>query len=166
MKKIYTLITLLAISFSSYSQCFLNATHTNVLCNGQCTGTGTANIFGGTPPYTFLWSPGGHGSLVPHVPRPEVWLGCLGAAYVFQRRKRHEQHFVESVLGVGDLFRGHGRHQPGHQTETGCGIGRTCEGPDEKGPPGAPAAPLKAGVLGRRFLHRADRFEYLFLVGR
>lgn len=34
------------------------ASSTNILCNGQCTGTGTANPSGGTPPYTYLWTGG------------------------------------------------------------------------------------------------------------
>ncbi len=36
----------------------LTATATNVLCNGQCTGTATSNPSGGTTPYTYLWSNG------------------------------------------------------------------------------------------------------------
>lgn len=32
---------------------------TNVSCNGGSDGTGTANISGGTTPYSYLWSPGG-----------------------------------------------------------------------------------------------------------
>jgi gliding motility-associated-like protein len=31
---------------------------TNILCNGQCTGTATANPAGGTSPYTYMWTPG------------------------------------------------------------------------------------------------------------
>jgi hypothetical protein len=31
---------------------------TNVLCNGGNNGSATANVFGGTPPYTFLWNTG------------------------------------------------------------------------------------------------------------
>jgi hypothetical protein len=31
---------------------------TNVLCNGGNNGSATANVFGGTPPYTFLWNNG------------------------------------------------------------------------------------------------------------
>ncbi|MFI5219849.1 MAG: hypothetical protein ACHQNT_10205, partial [Bacteroidia bacterium] len=33
-------------------------TQTNVLCNGQCTGTATVNPVGGIIPYTYLWSNG------------------------------------------------------------------------------------------------------------
>lgn len=32
-------------------------THTNVLCNGQCTGTGTIIPAGGSPSYSYLWNP-------------------------------------------------------------------------------------------------------------
>lgn len=36
-----------------------NITRTNVTCNGLCDGTAKANISGGTPPYSYVWSPGG-----------------------------------------------------------------------------------------------------------
>ncbi len=36
-----------------------SASSTNATCNGQCNGTGSATPTGGTPPYTYLWSPGG-----------------------------------------------------------------------------------------------------------
>jgi gliding motility-associated-like protein len=36
-----------------------SSSHTNILCNGSCTGTATAIPSGGTGPYTYLWSPGG-----------------------------------------------------------------------------------------------------------
>lgn len=32
---------------------------TSISCNGVCTGTASVNPSGGTPPYTYLWSPGG-----------------------------------------------------------------------------------------------------------
>ncbi|GAB4248432.1 MAG: hypothetical protein Kow0079_00510 [Vicingaceae bacterium] len=32
---------------------------TNMTCNGICDGTATANVLGGTPPYTYSWMPGG-----------------------------------------------------------------------------------------------------------
>lgn len=33
-----------------------NPSFTNILCNGQCNGTGTVAPAGGTPPYTYLWN--------------------------------------------------------------------------------------------------------------
>ncbi|RPD39472.1 gliding motility-associated C-terminal domain-containing protein [Chitinophaga barathri] len=36
-----------------------NETHTNVLCNGEPTGTATAIVTGGTAPYSYQWSPSG-----------------------------------------------------------------------------------------------------------
>ncbi|MFN4233195.1 MAG: gliding motility-associated C-terminal domain-containing protein [Bacteroidia bacterium] len=36
-----------------------NTTFTNVTCNSACDGTATANPSGGTPGYTYSWSPGG-----------------------------------------------------------------------------------------------------------
>jgi hypothetical protein len=35
------------------------ASQTNVLCNGSATGTATVTVSGGTPNYTYLWSPSG-----------------------------------------------------------------------------------------------------------
>jgi gliding motility-associated-like protein len=37
----------------------LTATGTNVLCNGANNGSAVANVSGGSPGYSFLWSPGG-----------------------------------------------------------------------------------------------------------
>ncbi|MCC7301156.1 MAG: gliding motility-associated C-terminal domain-containing protein [Bacteroidia bacterium] len=34
-------------------------TQVNVLCNGQCTGSGTVTASGGTPGYTYAWAPSG-----------------------------------------------------------------------------------------------------------
>ena len=36
-----------------------SVTSTDVLCNGDCNGTATVSASGGTPGYTYLWSPGG-----------------------------------------------------------------------------------------------------------
>lgn len=36
-----------------------NVIFQNVLCNGQCNGSATANPSGGTAPYTYAWAPGG-----------------------------------------------------------------------------------------------------------
>lgn len=38
------------------------ASSSNLMCNGVCTGSVTASATGGTPPYTFAWSPGGGSS--------------------------------------------------------------------------------------------------------
>lgn len=40
----------------------LNTTTTNVTCNGQCDGTASVSVSGGTPGYTYLWTPGGQTS--------------------------------------------------------------------------------------------------------
>jgi len=37
----------------------VNPTGTNVTCNGACNGTAAANASGGTPPYSYAWSPAG-----------------------------------------------------------------------------------------------------------
>lgn len=37
----------------------VNPTGTNIACNGACNGTAAANASGGTPPYTYAWSPSG-----------------------------------------------------------------------------------------------------------
>ncbi|GIV42269.1 MAG: hypothetical protein KatS3mg034_1579 [Vicingaceae bacterium] len=47
-----------SVFISEPNQLNANATFTNVSCNGNCDGTATALPTGGTPPYTFLWTPG------------------------------------------------------------------------------------------------------------
>ncbi|GAB4131787.1 MAG: hypothetical protein Fur0041_02490 [Bacteroidia bacterium] len=42
----------------------LSGTQTNVLCNGQCTGSATNTVTGGTAPFTFTWSPAAANSTV------------------------------------------------------------------------------------------------------
>ena len=37
----------------------VNATATNVICNGPNTGTATAHVTGGSGTFTYLWAPGG-----------------------------------------------------------------------------------------------------------
>ncbi|SHH63274.1 T9SS type A sorting domain-containing protein [Flavobacterium defluvii] len=48
-------------SFTITEPAVLSATpsHTDVLCNGSATGTATVTVSGGTPGYTYLWSPSG-----------------------------------------------------------------------------------------------------------
>lgn len=36
----------------------LNLSHTDVVCNAQCNGTATANISGGSAPFSYIWSSG------------------------------------------------------------------------------------------------------------
>ena len=59
MKKIYTLFLFIIISATAWAQCQLQYSTTPCTCNGVCDGTATANPIGGTPPYTFMWSPSG-----------------------------------------------------------------------------------------------------------
>ena len=40
----------------------VTSTMTPPLCNGQCNGSATASVLGGTAPYTYLWSPSGGNS--------------------------------------------------------------------------------------------------------
>ena len=54
-------IPLTTVVTSNCSTIILSAstTHTDPLCNGQCTGTASVTAAGGQSPYTYLWSPGG-----------------------------------------------------------------------------------------------------------
>ncbi len=44
------------VNITSTPAVTLNATSTPAACNGQCTGTATANVLTGTTPYTYSWS--------------------------------------------------------------------------------------------------------------
>jgi gliding motility-associated-like protein len=58
------------------SQVAPNATSTNILCNGQCTGAANAAPTGGTPGYAYSWAPGGQTV-------PSVTGICSGSYTVF-----------------------------------------------------------------------------------
>lgn len=47
------------VTITEPNQLSATLTSTNINCNGTCTGTATATPLGGTPPYTYLWVPGG-----------------------------------------------------------------------------------------------------------
>ncbi|MBL7892690.1 MAG: hypothetical protein JNL63_08670, partial [Bacteroidia bacterium] len=58
MKK---LLALFLLSMLTYTEVFASGhtvtiTSTNVLCNGQCTGTATATVSGGVGPFSYTWS--------------------------------------------------------------------------------------------------------------
>ncbi len=59
MKKLYITLVFLCSSIYTFSQCFAVATAFNVTCAGACDGMVIVNASGGTPPYTYMWSPGG-----------------------------------------------------------------------------------------------------------
>lgn len=59
MKKFYITSLFILSSIYSFSQCFVVATALNVTCAGACDGMVMANVTGGSPPYTYIWSPGG-----------------------------------------------------------------------------------------------------------
>ncbi|MBI5539574.1 MAG: T9SS type A sorting domain-containing protein [Bacteroidia bacterium] len=47
-----------SVTISQPAAITVSVSHTNVLINGQCTGTATVSLSGGTPGYTLLWSIG------------------------------------------------------------------------------------------------------------
>lgn len=58
MKKAVLLFILSLLLTSLQAQVVVNVTGTFATCFGLCDGSATANAFGGTPPYTYLWSDG------------------------------------------------------------------------------------------------------------
>lgn len=59
MKKIYTFISAIIISFATFGQCSVAVTgSTNVSCFGGCNGSVTLTTLG-TPTFSYVWSPGG-----------------------------------------------------------------------------------------------------------
>ncbi len=57
MKKLLTLFILFALPYVMFAQLTVTISTTNVSCNSNCDGSATANVTGGTPPYTYLWTP-------------------------------------------------------------------------------------------------------------
>jgi len=51
------------VTITQPPQLSISGAQTDVLCNGQCTGSATVTPGGGTPPYSYAWTPsGGNGS--------------------------------------------------------------------------------------------------------
>src|ERR1051326_2690413 len=59
MKKLLAISTAVLALTVAHGQINPNVTGTGNSCFGDCNGTSTANPTGGTPPYTYSWSPGG-----------------------------------------------------------------------------------------------------------
>jgi gliding motility-associated-like protein len=55
----------------------ISATH--ITCNGDANGTLTANVTGGTPPYTYLWNTGGTGTMITNLKAGSYYLTVTGA---------------------------------------------------------------------------------------
>ena len=54
--KIKLLILFFLLCVIANGQINLTVSSTSVVCYGQCDGTATANVSGGTTPYTYFWS--------------------------------------------------------------------------------------------------------------
>jgi hypothetical protein len=59
MKKILLFIVFACAPFFLNAVCTAQVTTTQVTCYNGCNGTATVTPSGGTPPYTYLWGPGG-----------------------------------------------------------------------------------------------------------
>ena len=59
MKKVLLLLAFAATPFLLKAQCAAQVSTTAVTCYNACNGTATVTPSGGTPPYTYLWGPGG-----------------------------------------------------------------------------------------------------------
>lgn len=47
------------VNITQPNQLQVNASQTNITCNGACNGTATSNPSGGVGPYSYIWAPGG-----------------------------------------------------------------------------------------------------------
>jgi hypothetical protein len=59
MKKIYTLIFVSLLIGEIRAQFIISSVTTNVSCNGGANGSASLTVTGGTPSYSYIWSPGG-----------------------------------------------------------------------------------------------------------
>lgn len=75
MKKLYITFAIIVSSIISFSQCFVQVTQNNVLCNGSCTGAAFTFPFG-TSPFTYSWN------TVPVQTTPNITGLCIGTYIV------------------------------------------------------------------------------------